>query len=146
MAVSEERRAAHTQHATQLPSNYDWSKVKIDSSNLSHCLKMEGPFKELVRRCQEEEFNEGIQQLRRNRPLNRTSRLQQLSPFLDSDGILRLGGRIRRARLPYDVLHPPILPGKHVFAEAIVTALHTEAHHVGTDFLHSKARQHFWIL
>lgn len=146
MAVSEERRAAHTQHATKLPSNYDWSKVKIDSSNLSHCLKMEGPFKELVRRCQEEEFNEDIQQLRRNRPLSRTSRLLQLSPFVDSDGILRLGGRIRRARLPYDVLHPPILPGKHVFAEAIVTALHTEAHHVGTDFLHSKARQHFWIL
>ncbi|XP_045034626.1 uncharacterized protein LOC123475691 [Daphnia magna] len=143
MAVSAERRATHSQHLTKTRFEHDWSKLKIDSSNLSSCLKMEGPYQELVRRCQEEEFNEDIQQLRRNRPLSRTSRLQQLSRFLDSDGILRLGGRIRRARLPYDILHPPILPGKHVLAEAIIIAIHNEEHHVGTDFLHSKARQHF---
>ncbi|XP_045022777.1 uncharacterized protein LOC116935689 [Daphnia magna] len=146
MAVSVERRASYSQHLTKTRFEHDWSKLKIDSSNLSSCLKMECPYQELVRRCQEEESNEEIQQLHRNRPLSRTSRLQQLSPFLDSDGILRLGGRIRRARLPYDILHPPILPGKHVLAEAIIIAIHNEEHHVGTDFLHSKARQHFWIL
>lgn len=55
-------------------------------------------------------------------------------------------GHIRRARLPYDVLYPPLLPGKHMFAEKIFKALNKDSHHVGTDFLHSKTRQYFWNL
>ena len=146
MAVSEERRAVRAQHATVTTARHDWAKVVIDSSNLSSCLKMEEEFKTLVRHCQEEEFSEDIKRLARKQPLHRKSRLIQLSPFLDEDGIIRLGGRTRRAKLPYDVLHPPILPGRHPLAEKIVTAIHSDLHHVGTDFLHSKARQHFWVL
>jgi hypothetical protein len=146
MAVSEERRAVRAQHATAKRERRDWSKVTINSSNLSACLKLEAEFKIMIKHCQEEEFGEDIKRLSKNQPLQRTSRLSQLSPFLDRDGIIRLGGRTRRAKLPYDVLHPPILPGKHPLAEKIVTALHANLHHVGTDFLHSKVRQHFWML
>jgi hypothetical protein len=111
MAVSEERRAVRAQHATAKRERRDWSKVTINSSNLSACLKLEAEFKIMIKHCQEEEFGEDIKRLSKNQPLQRTSRLSQLSPFLDRDGIIRLGGRTRRAKLPYDVLHPPILPG-----------------------------------
>ncbi|KAI9553677.1 hypothetical protein GHT06_021605 [Daphnia sinensis] len=39
----------------------------------------------------------------------------------------------RRAKLPYDVLHPPILPGPHPLARSIIRAFHEEMHHVGRE-------------
>jgi hypothetical protein len=47
--------------------------------------------------------------------------------------------------LPYDQLHPPLLFGQHPLAEKIVKAFHENLKHVGTDFLLSYIRQHFWI-
>ena len=68
-----------------------------------------------------------------------------LTPFLDDEGVLRLGGRLSRAKLPYDVLHPPILPGKHPLARMIIRAFHESMHHMGTEFVLAHVRQHFWI-
>lgn len=33
-----------------------------------------------------------------------------LNPFLDASGIIRVGGRLHKARLPYNQQHPTILP------------------------------------
>ena len=68
-----------------------------------------------------------------------------LAPILAADGVLRLGGRAGRAKLPYDQLHPPLLPGNHPFTEKIIRAFHKYLKHVGTDFLLTYIRQHFWI-
>jgi hypothetical protein len=36
--------------------------------------------------------------------------------------------------------------GKNPLVEKLVTAVNQESHHGGTDFLHTKIRQHLWIL
>ncbi|XP_063436812.1 uncharacterized protein LOC134718246 [Mytilus trossulus] len=46
----------------------------------------------------------------RNIHLKRTSSLYKLDPFLDSDGIIRVGGRILRAEFNLAVKHPVIIP------------------------------------
>ena len=69
----------------------------------------------------------------------------QLSPFLGEDRLLRLGGRLGRSKLPYDGLHPPIIPGNHPLARPIIRAFHDSMHHAGTDFVLSHVRQHIWI-
>jgi hypothetical protein len=38
---------------------------------------------------------------------------------MDEAGVLWLGGRLSRAKLPYDMLHPQILSDKHLFARLI---------------------------
>jgi hypothetical protein len=38
---------------------------------------------------------------------------------MDEAGVLWLGGRLSRAKLPYDMLHPQILSDKHLFAKLI---------------------------
>ena len=53
-------------------------------------------------------------------------------------GVLRLGGLLGREKLPYDVLHSPILPGKHPLAKLIIRAFHESMHHFGTDFVLAK--------
>jgi hypothetical protein len=47
--------------------------------------------------------------------------------------------------MPYEVLHPPMLPGKHPFSRNIIRAFHESMHHVRTDFVLAHVRQHFWI-
>ena len=63
--------------------------------------------------------------------MKKTSSLYRLYPFLDSDGILRLGGRITRANVPYELKHPVILPRKSHVTELIVRHYHHQVEHQG---------------
>lgn len=42
------------------------------------------------------------------------SKLQELNPFLDDDGMVQVGGRLQNSLLPYDAKHPVILGKSHV--------------------------------
>ena len=42
------------------------------------------------------------------RPISRTNRLAALTPFLGTQGILSVGGRVENARINYDQKHPSI--------------------------------------
>lgn len=56
---------------------------------------------------------------------------------------MRLGGRIGRANLPYDQVHPLILPGRHPLRRLLIHALHEKLRHAGTGFV---VRQHVWLI
>ena len=43
------------------------------------------------------------------------SSISRLLPFLDSDGMLRVGGRLENFQLSESEKHPIILPSRHVF-------------------------------
>jgi hypothetical protein len=75
-----------------------------------------------------------------------SSHLLQLRPFLGPENLLRLGGRTGHAKLPFNAIHPPILPSKHPLTEKLIQILHDDLHHVGTDYLFAKINQHFWIV
>nr|XP_033322444.1 uncharacterized protein LOC117218271 [Megalopta genalis] len=60
----------------------------------------------LVRR---ECFADEIQDLSQGRRVHRNSKLTTLDPFLDRDGIIRAGGRLKHANIPYSQQHPIIL-------------------------------------
>ena len=54
--------------------------------------------------------------------MKKTSSLFRLNPFLDKKGILRVGGRLTQANVPFRIKHPVILPRKgHVMALIIRT-------------------------
>ncbi|KAK3731637.1 hypothetical protein QZH41_007310 [Actinostola sp. cb2023] len=44
--------------------------------------------------------------------MRQSSSLYRLDPFLDKEGLLRVGGRLRHASLPYEAKHPVIVPRK----------------------------------
>lgn len=74
-------------------------------------------------------------------------RLNGLNAFLDpEDGILRVGGRIKRAFIPYDSRHQMLLPAKHPVTEALVRYLHLENLHIGQKGLLAIVRQRYWPL
>ena len=63
----------------------------------------------------------------RNSSMKTTTSPYLLDPFLDSHGILHLGGRIKHADVPYDLKHPVILPKKSYITELIIRPTTTES-------------------
>ena len=100
--------------------------------------------KDLIRRCQEEEFSKEIRQIKNGENIDASSKLLSLTPVIDKDGILRVGGRIGKVELPYESRHPVILPAKHLLTRKVVGQFHEGLHHGGTDFVLAHVRQYFW--
>ncbi|GFY78838.1 integrase catalytic domain-containing protein [Trichonephila inaurata madagascariensis] len=62
------------------------------------------------------EFPNEIKCLVQGNPLPKDNKLLPLSLFCDSEGVLRVGGRLsRNTRLSYDQKHPMLLPKNHEF-------------------------------
>lgn len=85
----------------------------------------------LLRQSQERFFQEEITCLKSNQELSRKSSLLQRRPFLDSDQLLRVGGRLRRTDLAIQQKHPLILHRKDYLTELIGWQTHRDSLHVG---------------
>ena len=57
-----------------------------------------------------------------------------LLPYLDQDGILRVGGRLHRSDLPFNAMHQMILPKRHHFTKLIIENVHQSNGHAGRDW------------
>ncbi|GAB0098440.1 Aspartic peptidase domain superfamily [Sergentomyia squamirostris] len=68
-----------------------------------------------------------------------------LCPFLDDDGIIRVGGRLENAYLPFDTKHPILLP-KGRFATLVASRAHITNSHAGPQALLAIMRQQYWPL
>ncbi|XP_076236255.1 uncharacterized protein LOC143180421 [Calliopsis andreniformis] len=79
-------------------------------------------------------FSEDILNLQRNQPVAAKSRLIKLNPFLDTSGVLRVGGRIQAANLPYDQTHPAILPDESPLAKFYTAPGVLDSQRSGIDY------------
>ena len=79
------------------------------------------------------------------RSLKRRSPLYKLSPFLDTNGILRVDGRLERAHFTGKLKHPVILPRCHV---SMLLARHYHSqHHQGRGMTITSIREaRYWIV
>ncbi|XP_051157423.1 uncharacterized protein LOC127279231 [Leptopilina boulardi] len=73
-------------------------------------------------------------------------KLSTLNPFLDSDGILRVGGRLSKSNLTYNQKHPMLLPRNHNITEKIIHEQHWKLMHAGTQSTINALRNNFWII
>ncbi|XP_055715003.1 uncharacterized protein LOC129809212 [Phlebotomus papatasi] len=71
--------------------------------------------------------------------------IRQLRPFVDDDGVIRIGGRLENSPESYDMRHPRLLP-KGKLAELIAKQFHTDLLHAGPQLLLAGLRQKFWPL
>ena len=85
---------------------------------------------------------------RRNDTLKKASSLYKLDPFVDKNGLLRTGGRIRPADVLLEVKQPLILPKKSRISDLIVRYFHESVgHHQGRGVTHNTIRQAgYWIV
>lgn len=99
-----------------------------------------------IRWAQQEDFSTEIQCLRNEHPVQTRSKIQSLNPFLDKNGILRVGGRLEQANIPYEAKHPIILPKKNLVTKLIIESTHKRLLHANYSLLSSMLSQRYWII
>lgn len=99
-----------------------------------------------IRLTQQIQFGDEVRALRKNKPLNSKSTILTLNPFLDNDGVMRLGGRLQEADLPYETRHPAILPKRSTFTDRIIWSAHIKCHHSGVTSTLCHIRRRYWII
>jgi len=100
----------------------------------------------IIRQVQSERFSREIQDLHSKHQVNHDSPLLTLYPFLDCEGLIRMGGRLRNAQVSYSRRHPIILPGNHHVTTLIIRDAHYRSLHSGVQALLSTLQESFWIL
>ncbi|GFU55148.1 integrase catalytic domain-containing protein [Trichonephila clavipes] len=89
----------------------------------------------LIRMVQEQVFLAEIKSLQSKGDVSPNSKLRNLNPFIDSDGLLRVGGRLSNSDIPYVNKHPAILPGNHNLTVQIILHFHRKNLHTGASSL-----------
>jgi hypothetical protein len=72
--------------------------------------------------------------------------LNPLHPFLDDQGILRVGGRIKNANVSFSQKHPIILPRESRITNLIVHHEHIRLLHAPPKLLLSSLNEKYWIV
>ncbi|XP_043597808.1 uncharacterized protein LOC122574359 [Bombus pyrosoma] len=88
-------------------------------------------------------YRNEIRILRANRHSAVKGKLQRLNPFLDKDGMLRVGGRLTHSTMPFTQKHPIILPKSSVTA-LIIEHEHLLNLHSGTQATLYALRKSYW--
>ena len=79
--------------------------------------------------------------------VKKSSALYRLDPFLDQDGLIRVGGRLGNSQeFPKGLKHPVILPKKSFIVDLIVHDAHGKVAHAGRGIMLNKLRSQYWIV
>ena len=79
---------------------------------------------------------------------SKSSKLLNLSPFLDEDGLMRVGGRLGKSKsLPYDTRHPIIMPNSDTeVIQSLIRHCHTQNYHCSIIETFYILRQKYYFL
>ena len=91
----------------------------------------------LIKQSQERRFGVEIKALQKDVVLPANSPILPLRPFLDSNFVLKVGGRLARAQLKFSKRHPIILHHKDPLTHMIVRHQHLISSHAGPTLLMS---------
>ena len=92
-------------------------------------------------------FADEIESLESGKPVPHGSPLRDLDPYLDEDGLIRVGGRLRRSKLPHMEKFPIVMPRNHHVSLLLIRDHHDQIHHQGRHFTQEALRSAgYWII
>jgi len=142
----------------------DWSRLKRAIACLQHIAESyhtnrckgwhicsETDYKKaealILQTVQKEAYADEYTSLCNKKPVSKGSSIASLNPFVDDDGILRVGGRLQRSSLTNREMHPAIIPRKCHVASLLVHHYHKNVKHQGRHFTEGAVRaQGYWII
>ena len=125
--IAETMRAKSTRGKTECKVWHQCSKVHT-SDNLLKARQV------LIRCIQSEAYQTEMSCLKQGMDILKSSPLRKLDPMLDSDGLLRTGGRLRHSTLKAEEMHPLIVPGRSHVGGLLINYYHERVKHQGRTF------------
>lgn len=123
------RRSVTTRHNTR-----HLSKLELEDA-LETCIKKF-----------QQEFTEEMEDLKSSKVGKRSGNLRSLNAFVDSKGIIRVGGRLEMAQLSYNRVHPILLPKQSFLTDLLVADAHEKTMHGGPQLMVTYLRSKYWII
>ena len=112
----------------------NWNKVKETTRLILRFVKLiakrsdkttnEESF--ILKRIQETCFDDDYARLKNNKQISTASKLAQLNPFLDPEGVIRVRGRIASSKLQQEIRTPILLPRKQKVTKLIIRNCHEQ--------------------
>ena len=99
-----------------------------------------------VKLSQRAHFSREIGALKAERGISRASPLLSLNPFLDTVGLLRVGGREQNSKRLYGSQHPLIMHSRHPIAKFLACSEHVRLLHAGPLLLSTSLSRRFHIV
>ena len=87
-----------------------------------------------------------IESLKKKSSIDKSSPILCLQPFIDSVGLLRVGGRQQHSQMSYSRKHPIILHHKHSITHLIVRSEHLRLLHAGPTLLMASLNNRYHVL
>lgn len=128
---------------------YRWSHNARNKEKLSGPLstrELDSTIYKICKLVQIERFSEEIRCLQNSQVVPKNSRILSLNPFIDEQGLLRVGGRLINSNLNFERKHAIILPSKHAFVQLLINHYHRKFLHAGPSFILNQIRDKFWII
>ena len=95
----------------------------------------------LLKLTQVEGFPEVYRSLEKGLKISGDHRLAPLCPWIDKDGVMRVGGRLQQGDLCVAEKHPVLLPNNHTVTNLILASCHKNVQHQGRLITSAAVRQ-----
>jgi len=93
---------------------------------------------------QSESMSNEIADLRSGKMVHSGSCLMALDPFIDDQGLVRVGGRLAYAPVQYNTKHPIVLPSKSLITKLIFNYEHIRLMYAGPQALLAHVTSNYW--
>lgn len=100
----------------------------------------------LLKNLQTRAFEQEVADLRADKMVGRRSPLRTLNPFMDTDGLIRVGGRLSNADIGFNSKCPIVLPSKSNMTQLIFKHEHIRLLHIGPQGLLANIHLRYWPL
>ncbi|XP_058817718.1 uncharacterized protein LOC131681030 [Topomyia yanbarensis] len=100
----------------------------------------------LCRLSQRDSFSMELKALRVGKPVYNSSTMKWIKPFISSDGLIRVGGRILLSGVSEAMKHPIVISDKHRLALLLAEHFHRSLLHAGPQLMMSTMKQKFWLI
>ena len=100
----------------------------------------------LMRLAQSQDFYVELKDIKETKQVSRKSKLLSSTPFLDDQGLLRVGGRLANAPIPFDQKHPVILAPSNPLTTLIIRNEHLRLLHAGCQTVLDSLRTRYWLI
>ena len=142
-------RAISSTDKERSPIETDHYNLVIDPISVDEMRNAE---REIMKNVQRQYFHEDLSRLtttttdsEKPPTVKKSSQLYKLDP-IETDGIVRVGGRLSNSPLSEDSKHPIILPKDSQVSQLIAFHFHRASGHSGLEHVLSLIRQRFWII